>query len=60
MKNPWARIIGIKPDGSIVSGDTDADDVTADRIHVVVCVTASTADDTEGMTVQVYGMLHAS
>ena len=51
MENPRPRIIGCEPDSDIRVGvlRAHADYVAADRVHVVVRVAPTAADNREGM-----------
>lgn len=36
MEEPWPRVVGHKPDGDVVSGKTNVDRITLNRIDIVV------------------------
>lgn len=57
MENPWAGVVGSKPDGGVIAVHTQADNITVDRVHVVVGVAAGATNDIEGVAVQMDGVL---
>jgi hypothetical protein len=57
MQEPRARVVSEEPDGDIVVAVADAHDITDDRVVIVISRAASTADDVEGVPVQVDRML---
>lgn len=57
VEEPGTGVVGEEPDRDIVARVTDAHDVTDDGVYKVVRRIASAADDGEGMSMQVNGML---
>ena len=51
MKEPRTGVVRVEAECNIITCGTDIDGVATDGICVVVCRTASNADDIEGMTV---------
>jgi len=54
MQEPWARVISDKAYCHVVRFDTeniaaDGNDISTDRINIVVCVGSCTSDNIEGM-----------
>jgi len=57
VEEPGTGVVGEEPDRDIVAHVTDAHDVTDDGVYKVVRRISSAADDGEGMSMQVNGML---
>ena len=57
---PWTSVISRETESDVVTSCTNADSVAARRVNVVVRRAACSADDVEGMTVQVEGMITSS
>ena len=52
MHDPRTSVIGSETDRNIVTGTTDANHVSSDRVGIVVGRAASTAHDTEGVLME--------
>ena len=57
VEEPRAGVVGEEPDCDIVARVADAHDVADDGVYKVVRRIAGAANDREGMSVQVDGML---
>ena len=57
---PRTSVISRETESDVVTSCTNADSVAARRVNVVVRRAACSADDVEGMTVQVEGMIASS
>ena len=57
MHNPRASIVRTEPNGDVVPSDSEADNIALNGVGEVVGAAAGTADDAEGMTVQMDGVL---
>lgn len=49
VKEPWAGIISCEPDCNVVPSCTKTDNITSDRIFIVVSVHSRTADHVESV-----------
>ena len=49
MEEPWARVIRAEAECDIVTTTTNAEDITARRVHVVVGGTSGGTNNVEGM-----------
>lgn len=58
VQDPGARVVGSEPDGDIIAIYAHRDDVTLDRVHVVIGITACTPDDIEDVAVKVQRVLY--
>ena len=56
MEEPWARVIRSEAECDIITTTTNAEDITARGVHVVVVGAAGGADDVEGVAVEVEGV----
>lgn len=52
VHDPGARVVGLEPNSDIVRSVANADDVTLNGVSVVVGGTSGTANDTEGVAVE--------
>ena len=52
MHDPRASVIGSEPDGDVVACDSETDNVALNGVGEVVGAAAGTADDAEGMAMQ--------
>jgi hypothetical protein len=52
VHDPWAWVIGLEPNSDIVRSVPDVDDVALDGVSVVVGGTSGTANDAEGVAVE--------
>lgn len=57
MEKPGPCVICGKPEGNIVSGTTDVDDITTDGVDIVGSGTSDASNDAESMSVQMHRML---
>ena len=57
VEEPRARVVREEPDSDIITSVADAHDVAEDRIIIVIRTVTSAAYNSEGMSMQVNGML---
>lgn len=57
VEEPGARVVRIETEGHIIASNTDVDDITPDRVGVVVRRAPCHANDVEGMPVQMERVL---
>lgn len=57
VEEPGSRIVSREPNGDIVAVPTNVDDISPDRIRVVVGAAAGTSNDAERMSVKMERVL---
>ena len=61
VEEPWARIVSEESDRDVIviGYVSDAHNIADDRVVEVICLVAGAADDVEGVSVQVNGVLES-